>query len=127
MLRIDESLYFPDARCLEDCVLDAVAAHPALRHVVLVCSAVNAIDASALESLETLDARQREAGVALRLAEVKGPVMDRPARMDFCAHRSGDVHLTACDAFRSLAPATMTAPRRITAPGARPRAPGDAA
>jgi SulP family sulfate permease len=50
-LRVDESLYFPNARFIEDLINDAVAANPAVRHVILECPAVNAIDASGLESL----------------------------------------------------------------------------
>ncbi|MFZ4759473.1 MAG: SulP family inorganic anion transporter, partial [Burkholderiaceae bacterium] len=76
-LRVDESLYFANARSLEDRINDAVATQPALQHVVLQCSAVNDIDASALESLEAIDLRLRDAGIAFHLSEVKGPVMDR--------------------------------------------------
>ena len=46
-LRVDESLYFANARSLEDLVSDDYAAQPALRHVVLQCSAIDDIDASA--------------------------------------------------------------------------------
>ncbi|MEL7436682.1 MAG: SulP family inorganic anion transporter, partial [Chloroflexota bacterium] len=53
-LRIDESLYFPNATYLEQVVGNAVADNPELEHFVLVCSAVNFIDTSALEVLETL-------------------------------------------------------------------------
>ncbi|PIY73713.1 MAG: sodium-independent anion transporter, partial [Rhodobacterales bacterium CG_4_10_14_0_8_um_filter_70_9] len=104
MMRIDESLYFANARFLEDHVADAVAADPALRHVVLMCSAVNEIDASALESLEAIDQRLKAAGLRLHLSEVKGPVMDRLKRTDFLDHLSGDVFLTQYDAFHALAP-----------------------
>ena len=44
-LRVDESLYFPNARFIEDLVNEAVAADPAIRHVILECLAVNTIDA----------------------------------------------------------------------------------
>ncbi|MFZ4860474.1 MAG: lyase family protein, partial [Desulfuromonadaceae bacterium] len=40
------------ARALEDVIYDRIADQPALRNVSLMCSAVNDIDASALESLE---------------------------------------------------------------------------
>ena len=39
-LRVDESLYFPNARFLEDLINGAVAANPAIRHVILECPAV---------------------------------------------------------------------------------------
>jgi MFS superfamily sulfate permease-like transporter len=54
-----------------------VAERPEVRHVVLMCSAINAIDASALESLEEINHRLSDAGIKLHLSEVKGPVMDR--------------------------------------------------
>ena len=64
-LRIDESLTFINARWLEEHVLELVADRPQLEHLVLMCSAVNEIDSSALESLEAINQpsrrRRREA------------------------------------------------------------------
>ncbi|RJL02916.1 SulP family inorganic anion transporter, partial [Paracoccus siganidrum] len=82
-IRIDESLYFANARLLEDRLLDRVSGDPRIRHVVLMCSAVNSIDLSALESLQALNLRLSDMGVALHLSEVKGPVMDRLGRCHF--------------------------------------------
>jgi SulP family sulfate permease len=103
-LRIDESLYFPNARFLEDTVNDAVSKDPAIRHVVLQCSAVNIIDASALESLEHINHRLADVGIKLHLSEVKGPVMDRLQRTDFLTHLSGQVFLSQYAADRALTP-----------------------
>lgn len=103
-LRVDESLYFANARALEDRVNDAVAAQPALRHVVLQCSAINDIDASALESLEAIDHRLHDAGITLHLSEVKGPVMDRLQGTDFLRGLGGQVFLTHYKAVAALAP-----------------------
>jgi MFS superfamily sulfate permease-like transporter len=82
-LRVDESLYFANARYLEDSLYDMVAARPQLKHVVLMCPAVNEIDMSALESLEAINERLNALGVTFHLSEVKGPVMDRLRRGDF--------------------------------------------
>jgi hypothetical protein len=71
---VDESLYSPNARFLEDCINAGVAANPAVRHVILECPAVNAIDASALESLEAINDRLKDGGITFHLSEVKGPV-----------------------------------------------------
>ncbi len=103
-LRVDESLYFANSRALEDRVNDAVASRPALKHVVLQCSAINDIDASALESLETINHRLRDAGVRLHLSEVKGPVMDRLKSTHFLHDLGGEVFLTHHQAIRQLAP-----------------------
>jgi len=106
-LRVDESLYFANARSLEDRVNDAVATMPELRHVVLQCSAINDIDASALESLEAIDHRLREAGVALSLSEVKGPVMDKLQRTGLPGQLGGGIFLTHYQAVSTLAPEVL--------------------
>jgi SulP family sulfate permease len=106
-LRVDESLYFANARALEDRVNDAVAEHPELAHLVLQCSAINDIDASALESLEAIEQRLRDAGIALHLSEVKGPVMDRLKKTHFLEHLSGQVFLTQFQAVRALTPSLV--------------------
>ena len=103
-LRVDESLYFANARALEDWVNDVVAEHPQARHIVLQCSAVNDIDASALESLEAIDRRLRDAGMAFHLSEVKGPVMDRLKGTHFLRDLSGQVFLSHYQAIHELAP-----------------------
>lgn len=103
-LRVDESLFFANARYLEDRVSAELATHPAVRHVVLQCTAVNDIDASALESLRSIHQRLQDAGVQLHLSEVKGPVMDRLRRSDFLDRLSGRVFLTHHQAIHELAP-----------------------
>ncbi|MHA7877078.1 SulP family inorganic anion transporter [Roseivivax sp.] len=101
-LRVDESLYFPNARFLEDRVAALVAERPELTDVVLVFSAVNEVDLSALESLETINTRLREAGLRLHLSEVKGPVMDRLRRSRFCEELTGQVFLSQGEAWEAL-------------------------
>ncbi len=108
-LRVDESLYFANARFLEDMVLEKVAASPETRHVILMCPAVNAIDMSALESLESINHRLADMGIAFHLTEVKGPVMDRLKRSDFLEHLTGQVFLSQHDALTALSqPARAT-------------------
>jgi SulP family sulfate permease len=103
-LRVDESLYFANSRALEDRINNAVSNRPGLEHVVLQCSAINDIDASALESLEAIDLRLRGAGVRLHLSEVKGPVMDRLRNTEFLHGLSGQVFLTHYQAIHELSP-----------------------
>jgi len=103
-LRVDASLYFPNARFIENYINGAVAAKPEVRHVIIECAAVNTIDTSALESLEAINSRLRDGGITLHLSEVKGPVMDRLKRSDFLERLSGKVHLTQYDAVSSINP-----------------------
>lgn len=105
-VRVDESLYFADARYLEDRLYDEVARRPQIRHLVLVCSAVNYIDASALDSLELIVERLRQAGVTFHLSEVKGPVLDRLRRSQFLEHLTGQVFLSQHQAMATLDPET---------------------
>jgi len=104
-LRVDESLYFVNARFLEDLLLDRLAEDTAIRNVVLMCSAINEIDYSALESLEAINHRLKDLGIGLHLSEVKGPVMDRLKATHFLDHLNGEVFLSQYDAWRRLAPA----------------------
>jgi high affinity sulphate transporter 1 len=101
-IRVDESLYFANSRYLEDRIAELVAQRPDVRHVVLMCSAVNAIDASALESLEEINHRLRDADVTFHLTEVKGPVMDRLERADFLDHLTGRVFLSQFEAISAI-------------------------
>ena len=102
LLRIDESLYFANARYLEDTIYNLVASRPELEHVVLICSAVNLIDASALESLDAINARLKDSDVKLHLSEVKGPVMDQLKKSDFLDALTGRVFLSTYAAWREF-------------------------
>ncbi|WP_417579275.1 SulP family inorganic anion transporter [Nitrincola sp.] len=104
LLRVDESLYFPNARYLEDRVLEMISENLHVQHLVLSCQAVNLIDASALDSLESINSRLKDAGVLLHLAEVKGPVMDRLQLVNFPSHLSGQIFMSTFDAWQALGP-----------------------
>lgn len=110
-VRIDESLYFANARFLEDTVYGLVADNATLRHVVLMCPAVNEIDVSALNSLEAINHRLADAGVTLHLSEVKGPVMDRLKRSDFLDALTGKVFLSQYQAYSTLKAGTTAQSR----------------
>lgn len=103
-IRVDESLYFANARFLEDYIYDRAVASPEIKHVVLMCSAVNEIDMSALESLEAINLRLKDIGIQLHLSEVKGPVMDRLVQTHFLEELTGTVFLSQFDAIKTLTP-----------------------
>jgi SulP family sulfate permease len=73
-----------------------------VKHVILMCPAVNEIDMSALESLEAINERLKSLGVGFHLSEIKGPVMDRLRRSDFFHHLNGKVFLSQHQAFSAL-------------------------
>jgi SulP family sulfate permease len=102
-IRVDESLYFANTKYLEDVVLQMVADKPELKYLVLIGIAVNSIDASALETLESLNLALHDAGVELHLAGFKGPITDRLQAIGFIDHIGpGRVHLSTHDAMKAL-------------------------
>ena len=108
-LRVDASMFFANARAIEDRINAEVASRPALEHVLLQCSAVNDIDASALESLHAIAGRLHDSGIALHLSEIKGPIMDKLNRTDFLRTLHGRVFLTSYEAVLALTPEVLEA------------------
>ena len=101
-IRVDESLYFANTRYLEDRIYDEVAQQLELQHVVLMCSAVNTIDMSALQSLEAINERLYAGGVSFHFSELKGPVMDQLSATGFLDVLSGEVFLSQHNAQTTL-------------------------
>ena len=110
-VRVDESLMFFNARWLEELVAKLVSERPALTDLVLMCPAVNKIDASALESLERINQRLQSSAIRLHFSEVKGPVMDKLQVSGFLQHLSGQIFLTQYAALSCLDPQTAQAGR----------------
>ncbi len=69
---------------------------------MLVLSAVNAIDTSALFALGELNAMLRARGVGLHFAEVKGPVLDRLKRSGLLGELNGKLFLSTAMAWDEL-------------------------
>lgn len=101
-LRVDESLYFANFRIALGSIVSLLHERPDTRSVLLVLSAVNAIDVSALQGLRDLNQGLAAQGIALHLAEVKGPVMDRLRHSGFLNELSGALHLSTHAAMLAL-------------------------
>ena len=101
-IRIDERLFFGNLSAVEEYINQALAAHPGTRDLVLVMSAVNLMDATAVEVFDELNRDLSDRQIRLHLAEVKGPVQDRLMRTGFWQALSGEVYLSANDAFEAL-------------------------
>ena len=91
---MDESLYFANAGFIEDKIYELLEKSPAVRHVILMCTAVNEIDLSALDALESINHRLSDSGIKLHLSEVKGPVTDVLLKTDFIKHLNGEIFLS---------------------------------
>ena len=102
-LRVDESLYFANARFLEDYIQKRVTSGCDIRNVVLMFPAINDVDYSALESLEAINSRLKDMQIGLHLSEVKGPVMDRLKKSHLLEELNGRVFLSQFDAWQAFA------------------------
>lgn len=101
-LRIDESLYFANASFVESRLYALLEERPDTRHVILMCTAVNEIDLSALEALESINRQLRERDITLHLSELKGPVMDVLRHTRFLEELSGKVFMSQHHAVKHV-------------------------
>ena len=101
-LRIDESLFFGNAAAVQDRIERLLAAHPQTQRLLLVLSAVNHIDATALAALEELEQSLEKRGIELCFAEIKGPVMDRLRATGLGRRAKDRVFLSTHQAFNVL-------------------------
>jgi SulP family sulfate permease len=102
LLRVDAGLFFGNVEAVSARIEEELAAHPQARHLVLVLSAVNAIDTSALFGLIELNQMLGQRGISLHLAEVKGPVMDRLRASDLVERLTGHIFLSTANAWDAL-------------------------
>jgi sulfate permease, SulP family len=103
-VRVDASLYFANAKYLENFLTKTIADRSEIKSVLLVCSAINLIDASALEILESLIADFKSLGIQFYFSEVKGPVMDKLNKIGFVDYVGRDRFFLSTDiAMRELA------------------------
>jgi SulP family sulfate permease len=103
-LRIDESLYYANARYLEDKVARVVADSPEMTDLILMCTAVNRIDASALSSLEEINKRLKSAEIRLHFSDMQSRVKERLFRSSFLDRLTGQIFLSQHEAMEELGP-----------------------
>jgi SulP family sulfate permease len=98
-LRVDESLYFANAQVLEDKIESLVAASSDTRAVLLIMSAVNQLDSTALGMLDELEKNLQAKHISLQFAEIKGPVLDRLLNTDLGQRMQDRIFLSTHQAF----------------------------
>jgi SulP family sulfate permease len=103
LLRIDAGLFFGNIEAVSRRIEEELAAHRDARELVLVLSAVNAIDSSALFGLLDLNRVLMRRHIRLHLAEVKGPVLDRLRASTLLRELSGRLFLSTANAWDALA------------------------
>jgi SulP family sulfate permease len=106
-LRIDESLFFGNLNAIEARLGAELIKDSRIQDLVLIMSAVNRVDTTAMEVLTDLNLDLGERGIRLHLAEVKGPVQDRLMNSPLWKTLTGQVHLSVNSAFEVLAAERM--------------------
>ncbi|GAB2837540.1 solute carrier family 26 protein [Pseudoduganella ginsengisoli] len=102
LLRVDANLFFGNVEAVGERIEEEVRSHPTAQHLVLVMTAVSSIDTSALFALGEWNASLKRRGIALHLAEVKGPVLDRLRESDLPAQLAGPIFLSTAMAAQKL-------------------------
>jgi len=103
-LRIDESLYFANARYLEDHIATLVSESPEMTDLILMCTAVNHIDASALSSFFEINKRLRSAAINLHFSDMQSRVKERLYRSNLIEELTGEIFLSQHEAMEALEP-----------------------
>jgi SulP family sulfate permease len=103
-LRIDENLTFLNTNTFKGFLINAISPYADLEHVVINCSSISAIDFSALEMLEDINAEFRKLNIKLHFSEIKGPVMDKLQHSKLLKHLSGQIYLSHFQAMQELSP-----------------------
>ncbi len=103
VVRIDAALSFVNANHVKRLLLDEAAeVADAPRVLVLDASGINDIDATGAEMLVDVLDELDERGVALHLADVKGPVRDVLRRAGIWARSADRIHATTADAVAAI-------------------------
>ncbi|GGU50162.1 transporter [Pseudomonas laurentiana] len=91
LFRWDAPLFFANAEQFQDRVLDAVAASPTpVRWLVVAAEPVTSVDVTSADMLAELMGALNEAGIELRIAEMKDPVKDKLKRFGLFAQLGED-------------------------------------
>lgn len=102
VIRIDENLFFGNAHSIEDEIYQMTDDATQVTDVILMFSAVNRIDGTALRILSDINSKFKRSGMRLHLTEIKGPVMDRLIKTEFLQSLTGGCFLSTNEAFEIL-------------------------
>jgi SulP family sulfate permease len=98
-LRIDESIYFANSQLIAEKIEALLSEHPKTNCVLLILSAVNQLDTTALGMLTELEKTLATRNIALQFAEIKGPVQDRLRQTELGERMQDKIFLSTHQAF----------------------------
>jgi SulP family sulfate permease len=98
-LRIDESIYFANSQLITEKIEGLLSEHPTTNCVLLILSAVNQLDTTALGMLTELEKTLTARSITLQFAEIKGPVQDRLQQTELGERMQNRIFLSTQQAF----------------------------
>jgi SulP family sulfate permease len=98
-LRIDESIYFANSQLIAEKIEGLLSEHPSTNCVLLILSAVNQLDTTALGMLTELEKTLTARSITLQFAEIKGPVHDRLQQTELGERMQNRIFLSTQQAF----------------------------
>ena len=98
-LRIDESIYFANSQLIAEKIEGLLSEHPTTDCVLLILSAVNQLDTTALGMLTELEKTLSARHITLQFAEIKGPVQDRLQQTELGERMQNRIFLSTQQAF----------------------------
>ena len=98
-LRIDESIYFANSQLIAEKIESLLSEHPTTNCVLLILSAVNQLDTTALGMLTELEKTLSARHITLQFAEIKGPVHDRLQPTELGDRMQNRIFLSTQQAF----------------------------
>ncbi|MEM9620583.1 MAG: sulfate permease [Pseudomonadota bacterium] len=102
-LRVDENIYFANAAQIEDKFLKRCQRRPGTKHLLIVCSSINMIDATGIQMLHRVNANLERAGITFNLCELKGTLMPVLEAAQLHKTLTGQIFFSADRAMRYFA------------------------
>ena len=99
-LRVDENIYFANATQIEDKFMKRAQRRKSTKHLLVVCSSVNMIDATGIQMLHRVNANLARAGISFNLSDVKGNLLPQLQRAGLIEDLSGQHFMSADRAMK---------------------------
>ncbi|MEM7001371.1 MAG: sulfate permease [Pseudomonadota bacterium] len=102
-LRVDENIYFANATQIEDKFLKRAQRRKSTRHLLIVGSSINLIDATGVQMLHRLNDNLQRAGITLNFCDLKEQLVVTLDRAGLLATLNGQQFISADRAMRHFA------------------------
>ena len=93
LIRFDGQLFFVNVAYFEDMILEAVAAKPSAKYILVVGNGINQVDASGVEVIRQMVERLRESGVTMVFSGLKRQVLEVMRRTGLFMVIGGDANI----------------------------------